>query len=223
MSILRRQGVVCPRRNSAFTLVEILIAIAMTALLLTALSMLTFQVMGVWASQAEDPLFDRHVDGLRRALEECVAETADSANSQGNIRATNTVFRQAPSTVNADSPAYLRITGAPPFLVSDTMPLGNIHAWLAFDPADGLILYWQTDYERSQNQDATHRQVLSPWVESVTYFSYNSNDNAWDESDNPSSIRTGSSIFMQLNLNHRGQTRKIMLPLTDAAPHNLNY
>ena len=147
-----------PRKGkSAFTLVEVLIALALTGMLLTGLTMLTFQVMQAWARQAEDPLFDRHVDGLRRALEECVAETADASNARGARRAINSVLTQPPGSVNASRAPYLRITGAPPFLTGETQPLGDVRGWLVFEEGSGLVLYWQTDNERQDNQDEIGR------------------------------------------------------------------
>jgi prepilin-type N-terminal cleavage/methylation domain-containing protein len=212
-------------RRSGFTLLEVLIAVALTGILLTAMSFLSFNVLGVWASQAEDPLFDRHVDGLRRALEECVAETADAANSAGRARAANTVFSVAPTSAGVERAPYLRITSAPPFLVADTLPLGFVHGWLLVEGDAGLVLYWQTDDERRENIDATHRLVLSPWVVDMHALFYDTANDEWADADSedPSSVTSGASIFLQFTLNHRGQTRQIMLTLSDAAPHNLNY
>ncbi len=209
--------------KSAFTLVEVLIALALTGMLLTGLTMLTFQIMQAWAQQAEDPLFDRHVDGLRRVLEECVAETVDASDSQGARRAINSVLTQPPGSVNVSRAPYLRITGAPPFIAGETQPLGDVRGWLVFEEGSGLVLYWQTDTERQNNQDATHRLVLSPWVTDMRYAAYENSAKSWSEETDPNALSTGMSVFLQLNLEHRGQTRRIFLSLADTAPHNLNY
>lgn len=212
-----------PQRKSAFSLVEVLIAVALTGMLLTGLSLLTFQVMQAWARQADDPLFDRHVDGLRRVLEACVAETADDSNTRGARRAVNAVLTMPPGTTGASRAPYLRITGAPPFLTGDTYPMGNVRGWLVVEDGSGLVLYWQTDNERRENQDATHRQVLSPWVTSMEYKAYNASAGSWTESADADAFSSGTSIFLQLIFDHRGQTRYILLSLSDPAPHNLNY
>ncbi|MDR2863206.1 MAG: prepilin-type N-terminal cleavage/methylation domain-containing protein [Puniceicoccales bacterium] len=222
MKIFARRS---PAARHAFTLMEVLIALALTGILMTALSMVSFNVLSVWVRQAEDPLFDRHTDGLRRALEECLAETTEAADSVGTVRTASAVFSVAPGSVGVERAPYLRITGAPPFLISDTQPLGFVHGWLRVEDDAGLVLYWQTDDERRENADATHRLVLSPWVDTMQLFSYDTTNDIWDEADgeSPSTVPSGAAVFMQLNLNHRGQTRQIMLPLSENVPHNLNY
>jgi prepilin-type N-terminal cleavage/methylation domain-containing protein len=215
-----------PRRGAraAFTLMEMLVAIALTGILLAGLAFVNHNVMTVWAAQAEDPLFDRHVDGLRRALEACAAETADAAGTQGVARPGSQVFSAAPSSTGVERAPYLRITGAPPFLVSDTMPMGFVHAWLCMENNAGLVLYWQTDAGRRDNQDATHRLVLSPWVVSMQTLSYDTSSDAWDDAgSDPDAVPPGASVFLQLTLNHRGQIRHILIPLSDNAPRNLSY
>jgi prepilin-type N-terminal cleavage/methylation domain-containing protein len=232
-----------PRR--AFTLVEVVVSLALAGILLTALSLVSFDILSFWASQADDPAFDRHSAGLRRALEECLAETNDagaaagataSANNSGargtggassasgRARAATDVFGIAPADAGVERAPYLRITGAPAFLRADTAPLGFVHGWLRAED-DGLVLYWQTDDERTFTIDGAHRLVLSPWVTQMTFLAYNDSNGAWEEVDSadPESIESGSAIFMQLSLRHRGQSRQITLALTDIAPHNLNY
>ena len=191
-------------RRAAFTLMEMLVAIALTGILLTGLAFVNYNIMTVWAAQAEDPLFDRHVDGLRRALEACAAETVDASGTQGTARPASQVFRAAPASTGVDRAPYLRITGAPPFLVSDTMPMGFVHAWLCMEADTGLVLYWQTDAGRRDNQDATQRLVLSPWVVSMETLSYDAPSDGWDDAGaDPDAVPSGASVFLQLTLNHR--------------------
>jgi prepilin-type N-terminal cleavage/methylation domain-containing protein len=240
------------RRAAAFTLLEVIIAVALSGILLTGVAMVSFNLLEVWSSQAEDPLFDRHVDGLRRTLEECIAETNDFASgstpgastttgggnagggnatsragssSTSTVRSPSAVFSAAPSSVGIANAPYLRITGAPQFLPSDTLPLGYVHGWLSVEDGEGLVLYWQTDDERTESREDTHRLILSPWVTEARFDAYDATNNVWTEIDSadPTSIESGSAIFMQLTLNHRGQTREISIVLADAAPHNLNY
>ncbi|MDR1498196.1 MAG: prepilin-type N-terminal cleavage/methylation domain-containing protein [Puniceicoccales bacterium] len=234
-----------PLLRRAFTLVEVIISIALAGLLLTALSLVSFDIMSVWAAQADDPAFDRHVDGLRRALEECIAETNDAAASagtaavatssgvsgaggatvsSGSARAASSVFGIAPADAGVERATYLRITSAPAFLRADTAPIGFVHGWLCAED-DGLVLYWQTDDERTDSAEETHRIVLSAWVEQMTFLACSDSSDTWEEVDaaNPENIESGSAIFMQLFLRHGGQSRQITLLLTSAAPHNLNY
>jgi len=236
------------RRRSAFTLVELVVAIGLTAILLTGLSIVTANILGFWAEQAEDPLFDRHIDGLRRALEECVAQTVDydsgaataaaqtsastasgsttaaSTVNPGALRTVSRVFTEAPSSTGLTRAPYLFITGAPPFLVGDTLPAGYARAWLAAENEE-LVLYWQTTTERTQTPDDTHRFVLSTYLSDMTFTAYNATNDEWQDvdPDDTSSVTSGSAVFMKLEFSHRGQIREFTLPLTEATPHNLNY
>ncbi len=211
------------RRRKAFTLAETLVAVALLGTLLAVLATLAFQLMGYWAAQTEDPLFDRHVDGLRRTLEECIAETTESENTRGTPRTAANVFKATPD--GGELP-YLRITGSPEFLLSDTRPLGNIDAWLEFRQGTGLVMRWRTDAEKRDSPAGVHEFTLSPWVAAISFSAYDGENNAWTElgeSPKAGDVTGNSSIFMKLTLNHRGQIREISLPIADAAPHNLNY
>lgn len=226
-----------PRR--AFTLVELVIAIGITGFLLSAAFVVSTQILAVWSEQAEDPLFDRHVDGLRRALEECIAETDEAAagtgasatgttaavSTTGRVRAASSVFTAPPTEANVEFATYLRITSSPPFLAGATWPLGFVHAWLVFEGESGLVLYWQTDDERREAQDSARRLVISPWVTNVTFSAYDAANETWIEFDDPApeQVPSGAAVFMQINFSHLGQTRQISLSLTDSIPFNLNY
>jgi prepilin-type N-terminal cleavage/methylation domain-containing protein len=229
----------------AFTLVEILIAIALTGFLLTGVTMVTVDMLELWATQTEDPLFDRHVDGLRRAMEECVSETNDSASTSGGgttggatnaavgagnnaggiARPPSAVFPEAPASAGAGRAPYLRITGEPHFLLSDSRPLGHVHGWLVVEDGAGLVLYWQTDDERAASADATHRLVLSPWVTQARYLARAQTDGEWQAIDpgEAASAPAETAIWMELTLDRHGRKRTMLLPLSDAVPHNLLY
>jgi prepilin-type N-terminal cleavage/methylation domain-containing protein len=227
-----------PTKKRAFTLVELLLATALTGVLLTGVAAVTFNMLEAWTAQIEAPAFDRHVDGLRRALEECVAETNESTAvltereiggtipiPATTVRAATAIFSTPPTSVGVEHAPYLRITGAPGFLLTDSQPVGYVHAWLAVEGGAGLVLYWQTDDERTAGAEDTHRLVLSPWVTDATYKAYSETGGDWVDVDptNPEAVESGSAIFMTLKLVRDGQTREILLPLADSAPHNLNY
>jgi prepilin-type N-terminal cleavage/methylation domain-containing protein len=231
------------KSKRAFTLVELVIAIGITGFLLSAVFLVSTQILTVWSEQAEDPLFDRHVDGLRRALEECVVETDEAAagagataataatgagavvSTSGRVRAASSVFTAPPREANVEFATYLRISGSPPFLAGATWPLGFVHAWLVFEVESGLVLYWQTDDERRQAQDSARRLILSPWVENVSFSAYDPANDEWLEFDNPApeQVPSGAAVFMKIDFSHLGQTRQITLSLTDSIPFNLNY
>jgi prepilin-type N-terminal cleavage/methylation domain-containing protein len=239
----------------AFSLFELLLAIAISGVLLTGVAHVTFNMLEAWSGQIEDPFFDRHVDGLRRALEECIAETNDSASGAtasaaaiagaGNaasgaeantgrtttatatatVRAASAIFSTPPTSVGVSRAPYLRITGAPGFLLADEQPVGYVHGWLNLEEGTGLVLYWQTDSERTASNEDTHRLVLSPWATEARYMAYSESAEEWVDVDPaaPEDIESGAAVFMSLSFSHQGQKREILLPLSDSAPHNLSY
>lgn len=62
-----------PRRASAFTLIEVLLAITITGFVLAAASTMLVSVSNIWSKRQEINFFDDHVDGVTEFIQACFA------------------------------------------------------------------------------------------------------------------------------------------------------
>lgn len=59
------------RRSSAFTLLEVLLAITVTGFILAAASTMVVSVSNIWSSRQESNFFEDHVDGVAEFVQSC--------------------------------------------------------------------------------------------------------------------------------------------------------
>lgn len=221
-----------PRR--AFTLMEMLIAIALFSVLLATSVAVLFQVSVAWSQQADDPVLDRHTENLDRFLRRIIAEKGASAPTDAQ---------------RAEENALLALTLPPDLpwidpLVTDS---GEIEARLAHHDDGTLWLCWNTSAERKKNPQLKARATrISDWVASATLLDYDAKNDAWvpvfdPESDpaapastgaakssgatatdsaNPagSATPTPSLRILRLELLHRAQRRVLAIPVAPAQP-----
>ena len=199
------------RSPRAFTLIEMLIAIALFAALLVAATAVLIQVSEAWASQADDPIVDRHAEGLERFLRRVVGEGGATA-----IKApTDDQISQEGAFLVVTPPADL------PWTDVQAQGGGTITGRLAMPPNDpGLWLYWSTSREISLNLSDPHRIRLSPWVVNAQVYIYDSANTKWvpvDASnpvDNVGGVGTATaSRVLRLEIVRSGQARTLEIPL----------
>lgn len=192
------------RARSGFTLVETLISIALLAGFLVAAVTILFQISSAWASQADDPVIDRHVEGLGRFVRGVVARgvtapPAERVSSEGAI---------------LESRAY----GDLPMFSDRATVGGEITARFAVTPEGAFVLCWNTAGEYRRSRAISHKTLLSNWVTSAKIFVYDDMNKKWTEF-----VPTGSSEgfggqnalrVLRLEIEHLGQRRvlEILLP-----------
>lgn len=204
MSTRRHRGV----RRRAFTLIEVLMAIALFAGFLTAAVAILFQVSVAWANQADDPIADRHAEGLNRFLRLAVNE----GGAAGITAPTATQVSEEHALLS------VRPAGDLPIFEDLTTAGGAIEARLCMPPDGGLWLTWNTVGERTQNTSRPHRTRLSPWVTEATLMVYDPNTSRWIEyvpgDTNAGTFGSATSVrVLRVKIVHRGQERRLEIPL----------
>ena len=203
------------RRLRAFTLIETLIAIVLFAGLLTAATAVLIQVSEMWASQADDPIIDRHVDGLERFVRRVFSESGPT----GVTAPTTDQMAQEGALLAVVPPADL------PWTDVQALAGGAISGRFALPPNDGgLWLYWNTARETSTGVTDPHRVLLSPWVVSAQIFIYDATNTKWlpvdaaNPVDNVGGVGTATTYrVLRLVVVRSGQTRTIEVPLPKTA------
>lgn len=211
-------------RKSArgFTLLEILLAVAVLAALLTALSVFVFSMGDIWGRGNEQRLFNQHVRAVTRHVEKLLRQAALAPEVlAGPDRPV------APQEVR-------RIRGGREVLLTFTLaegdrvlpwpeqPLPDVTCSLAVEEEQGLVLYWHSRLETNFAEDAARVAQLSPFGKTITYDYYQPDFKSWrslPQLRRDSEGRWQSPDRLTLHFAHGRMTAEtsITLPVASAA------
>ena len=181
------------KRKNGFSLVEVLLALAIGGLILTAATSLLVTISQAWANRpATRDAFDAHVNGVANFLTAMLEEATlrDGLNSQKKA----ITLDRAPGFSESDDPLvrfYLR--EAPPlfFWPEPGSVASRVHVFLQVDERDGLRLLWYSDLQDLEKNEKGIREpedddelfctVVSPFCTEVFYCYYGDEDDADDD------------------------------------------
>jgi prepilin-type N-terminal cleavage/methylation domain-containing protein len=181
------------KRKNGFSLVEVLLALAIGGLILTAATSLLVTISQAWANRpATRDAFDAHVNGVANFLTAMLEEATlrDGLNSQKKA----ITLDRAPGFSESDDPLvrfYLR--EAPPlfFWPEPGSVASRVHVFLQIDKRDGLRLLWYSDLQDLEKNEKGIREpedddelfctVVSPFCTEVFYCYYGDEDDADDD------------------------------------------
>ena len=161
-----------------FTLLEILLALALVALLLTAMNTFVFSMSELWGLRTEPRLFDQHVRAVTRYLEhELRAAALPPAARPGatpialqEIRPANGLTEKL---LTFELPSGSRLFNWP------ERPLPEVVCSLQARPNEGLILLWHSRLEKDFDSVAPRETVITPLVSGLAYDYYDKDSNRW--------------------------------------------
>ena len=181
------------KRKNGFSLVEVLLALAIGGLILTAATSLLVTISKAWANRpATRDAFDAHVNGVANFLTAMLEEATlrDGLNSQKKA----ITLDRAPGFSESDDPLvrfYLR--EAPPlfFWPEPGSVASRVHVFLQVDERDGLRLLWYSDLQDLEKNEKGIREpedddelfctVVSPFCTEVFYCYYGDEDDTDDD------------------------------------------
>lgn len=164
------------RGRRAFTLIELLLAMAIMSMLLAALLTFVFSMTEIWGNSGEKRLFDQHVDAVTRHVESMLRRAALPAAGAA---------QSEPFTVREiNTPANGKITGLG-FTLTDGdrlatwggTPAPFVECVLQVLPQQGLVLFWRSTLE--EEEDDWRETDITPFVDRLTYDYYNADAGSW--------------------------------------------
>jgi prepilin-type N-terminal cleavage/methylation domain-containing protein len=162
----------------AFTLLEILLALALVALLLVSLNTFVFSMGELWGQRADHRLFDQHVRAVTRFLEREFrsATMPPAAGPNSTPIAIEEIRPESGSTENLltfELPAGSRI------LIWPERALPEVVCSLQVRPNEGLILLWHSRLEKNFEMDPPRETVVTPLVTGMAYDYYDAETTRW--------------------------------------------
>lgn len=164
--------------SSGFTLLEILLALALVSLMLVALNSFVFSMGELWGRNADVRLFDQHVRAVTRFLERELRSAAlpPSARAGANPIATKEI---RPTSGISDTLLTFELPKGSRLLVWPDRPLPEVVCSLQAREREGLILLWHSRLEKDFETDSPREVVITPLVSALAYDYYDSDFKRW--------------------------------------------
>jgi len=165
-------------KRRGFTLIEVLMALAIVGLILVAMNTFVFSMGELWGRNADVRLFDQHMRAVTRFLQKTLNEA--SLPPYANANATPVGIQQITpqNGLQANLITFELTAGSRIFNWPDK-PLPEVVCSLQQRPGEGLILLWHSRLENNFNVDPPREVVLTPFVSAMQYDYYDSDFSRW--------------------------------------------
>jgi prepilin-type N-terminal cleavage/methylation domain-containing protein len=166
------------RARRGFTLVEVLISLAIVGAMLIALNEFVFSMGELWGRNSEVRLFDLHTRTVTRFLERELRAAALPPSAQTNATPI-TPQEIRPGGGASDHLLTFELPAGSRLMVWPDRPLPEVVCSLQVRDGEGLLLLWHSRLETRFENDPPREIVISPLVTALAYDYYDENLNRW--------------------------------------------
>lgn len=175
-------------KQKGFTLIEMVIAIALGAVILVAASSLLLSITQLWIKEEHLDDFQGHVHGVKTFLQTHINESYYRINEK--LPAVE--WSSPPGIQLGGDEKYLAFyvyTPSPLFRTESLVPLAS---YLTFDKRKGLSIIWHP-FEKTSDEGSvkTYETPLSDWVKGMKLHYYDFNNDHWDIVNKPREDKEG--------------------------------
>jgi hypothetical protein len=219
---LRRSRTADP---GAFTLLEILLSLALVALVFVGLNTFIFSMGELWGHRSESRLLELHMRAVTRFLDqqlrlaslppEAQASTAPGTPSGSTLPVAPQEIR--PQNGSSDNLLTFELpAGCRLFDWQGDPPLPDVICSLQVRAGEGLFLLWHSKLETHFSDDPPREVLVTPFVTSMSYDYYNADDKRWQ---NETTLRMDTSNQpvapqrLRLQFTYDKLTRESVIPL----------
>ncbi len=182
------------RTKKYFTLLEILLALSVAAMVMMASSSMLFSMVNLAQSMENAEPLSKHMNTVEKFLRSCFINSNFPADTPsdlfGDLRSDDGTIRLGQHPDNTSSSKMNLAFGVikdHPFFPSNNLFSREKLCWLDFREDDGLYLVWIfIYYEEEQTDYITYENLISKSVSSLKYWYY-SDTYEWEVEDELSS------------------------------------
>jgi prepilin-type N-terminal cleavage/methylation domain-containing protein len=195
-----RRGRRIPRgihvRNQGFTLLEILLALALTALTLIALNTFVFSMGELWGRNADLRLFEQHTRAVTRFLERELRGAVLPPAARLNSTPINLEEIKPPNGLSEKMMTFELPSGSRFFLWPDH-PLPEVVCSLQVRQNEGLFLLWHSRLEKNFDIDPPRESLVTPFVSAIAYDYWDADAGRWTTEQTLKNDNTGQPMTPQ--------------------------
>jgi prepilin-type N-terminal cleavage/methylation domain-containing protein len=167
------------RSHHAFTLLEVLLALALVALTLIAMNTFVFSMGELWGRNAEVRLFDQHARAVTRFLEHELRAAAFPPAVRANATAF-TVQEVRPQNGMMENLLTFELPGGSRFFQWPDRPLPEVVCSLQVRRDEGLFLLWHSRLEKNFDTEPPRETAITPLVSEMTYDYWDADAGRWN-------------------------------------------
>ncbi|MDX2186554.1 MAG: type II secretion system protein [Opitutaceae bacterium] len=198
-------------KRRGFTLVELLIALALVGFLLVAMNTFLFSMGELWGRQSEQRLFELHVRNVTRFLQ----RELNRAGLPPNKVDTNLGIREVRTRNGTeDLLTFVLPDGSRLCEWPDGRALPEVFCGFVVRDRQGLFFVWQSTLEERFNQDPPRETLVTPWVTQIQYDYYEKDFRSWRTERAPRKQQGESPALpgrVRLTFSYDGMTREVVL------------
>jgi prepilin-type N-terminal cleavage/methylation domain-containing protein len=162
----------------AFTLIEVMLSMALVGLVLVGLNTFIFSMGELWGKGTDVRLFDQHVRAVTRYLQrEMIRATLPPS---GAVNSTPIGVQQVTpaSGTQENLITFMQLSGGRILKWSD-VPLPEVMCSLQVRRDQGLFMLWHSDLENHYNDEPPRETLISPFVTALAYDYFDTDFNKW--------------------------------------------
>jgi len=211
--------------KKGFTLLEVLIALALAGLVLLAMNTFIFSMGELWGRNSDVHLFNEHVNAVTRYLqgELRVAVFPPSARANATPISAPQITPQNGSTDNLltfDLLAGSRVLSWP-----DNLALPEVVCSLQVRSGEGLYLLWHSRLETRFADDPPREMLLTPFVTAMAYDYYDDGTKRWTtdttlQNDTNGQPEVPQRLRLTFTYNKLTRVTLVMIPLAQQGMPN---
>lgn len=175
------------RSKQGFTLLEMLLAVALGAYLVTMMTAFLFSMAGLWGAGSNERLFEKHARGVSRFLEHSFQTASSRYSTSGEASGPVYWMNWEGDDSERDSFLSFELDKSPGALIWPGDPMPHVVCSLFFDPDEGLFLLWRSRLEEDFDDDPPRKTMISPFVREIQYhyIDYEEENPQWEIETTP--------------------------------------
>jgi hypothetical protein len=213
------------RGTAAFTLLEILLALALASLVLVAMNTFIFSMGELWGRRNETHLFNEHSNAVTRYLQGLMRQAVLPPAARANATPV-TVPQITPKNGSSDNLITFDLTGGTRILSWPDRPLPEVVCSLQMRRGEGLYLLWHSRLETRFTDDPPREALLTPLVTELDYDYFDSGTKRWTTStqiQNDTNGKPEAPQRLRVKFAYGGLTRVTIVSVPPAAQGMPNF
>lgn len=199
-----------------FTLLEVLVALAITAMLMVALNTFVFSMGELWGRNTDQRLFDQHIRAVTRFLEHDLHAAALPPAGRADeppvsVKEIRTEAGGTETLLTFELFEGSRILNWP------GQPLPEVVCSLSVREGVGLLYLWHSRLEKDFSEKSPRETVVTPLVSGISYDYYDADFKNWKNETQPRKNSAGEfeapqRVRLRFTYKTRSQEVLLMLP-----------
>ncbi len=204
-------------RARGFTLLELLLSLALVAMMLVGLNTFVFSMSELWGRNTELRLFEQHTRAVTRFIEEQLRTAAFPPSARAG--ATPIAPQEVrPETGSTDNLLTFELPEGCRLITWPDRPLPEVVCSLQVRDREGLFLLWHSRLEKKFSDDPPHETLITPLVTGLTYDYYDPNFKSWKnetklQKDSTGQLQPPQRLRLQFTYGKQTRETVITLPL----------